>query len=119
MTNNGSLDLHNLRFKILNPTNNQIEADVKHIETISKGEQQKIYIDALLHSYPIGPVVLKMEYYDTNTENMVQLLLPVSIIKLVRASSRRSDFRGSPRSIQFKFDHKMIQNLSVLKEYFP
>lgn len=119
LTNYGMKDLHNIRIKILNPTSNQIEPDINHIDRLKQGEQHKVYVDALLMQYPIGPVVLKLEYSDDQMENTVQLLLPISIVKLVRAYTRHNPYIQEYKRAQFKYDHKMIQNASIFKDYFP
>jgi hypothetical protein len=55
-----------------------------------QGEQQKIYIDAHIQSYPMGPFILKISYVEDDRDINMQLLLPITILKLVTYQNRGS-----------------------------
>ena len=44
ITNYGTINITNIKLKILNPTSNSIELDTNHILSLNQGEQHKVYI---------------------------------------------------------------------------
>lgn len=118
VTNHGAKDIEQLRIKILNPVSNDISCENNYFSVLLQGEQQKIYIDARILSYPIGPFIMKLSYVEENRDVSLQVLLPITIVKLMNYRNLLEPI-SNPQRLVLRYDKKIVNSLESLSTYFP
>ncbi len=82
---------------------------------MQSNQQVKLPVTCHIKNYPIGPVVLAMDYM-ADEKYDVRLLLPVHIFKCVSIESRDEQFYNSTKVV-IKLERKICKDLAALKEY--
>lgn len=85
---------------------------------VLQGEQQKVYVDAKILGYPMGPFIMKLSYIDEDRDVSMQLLLPITIIKLVTYQNRATAI-ASPQRLLVRYDRKVLNSQDSLTTFFP
>jgi hypothetical protein len=62
----------------------------------------------------MGPFILTISTEDT----VLQLLLPITIVRLVSVTDRAEELK-QPSRLNIRYDHKVVNTVEILKEYFP
>lgn len=88
ITNYSEDKITQLKIKPINPNDNKLEFDSEEIPILVPNQQLKMPLTCTLRNYPIGPVVLVIDYTDEHGKHNLRLLLPVHIFKCVDISPR-------------------------------
>lgn len=71
-----------MKGKVLNANDNKIGGDSFEYPEISQGDQVKVPVSLLISNYPLGPLILALEYQIDKREEL-RILLPVHIFKMM------------------------------------
>lgn len=82
---------------------------------LQSNQQVKLPVTCIIKNYPIGPVVLAMDYL-ADEKYDVRLLLPVHIFKCVSIEPRDEKFYN-PTKVVIKVEKKICKDFTALKEY--
>ena len=69
-------------------------------------------------SYPIGPFILKLSYVEEDRDVGIQLLVPITLIKLVSYQNRSTGI-ASPQRQLIRYDRKVVNSPESLSTFFP
>ena len=104
-----------LKGKVMNANENLIQGGTFEFERIKTNEQVKIPITMTISRYPLGPLILLLEFTNRSKEE-VRILLPGHVFKTMRVEERTEPLKN-PKKMLIPPERKIAKDLNDLKGY--
>ncbi len=62
VTNSSEGEIKKFKMKAMNPNENKVDFEVEEVNVLMPNQQVKIPVTCTIKNYPIGPVVLALDY---------------------------------------------------------
>lgn len=82
---------------------------------LSPGDQVKVPVSWVINHYPLGPLILALEY-QTDKREELRILLPAHIFKMMEFEERSEPIKG-PAKIQLSTERKIVKSLEDIRQY--
>lgn len=109
MTNYGECAFKRVKGKLLNANDNKIAGETFDYSELAEGDQVKVPVSLLITNYPLGPLILALEY-QTDKREELRILLPAHIFKMFEFEER-SEAIKKPEKIIITTERKIVKSL--------
>lgn len=101
----------------MNANENKIQGSTFEYASLAENEQVKMPITISINQYPIGPLILLLEYTQEKKEE-IRILLPAHIFKAMVIDEREDNINAvNSTKLTISTERKICRDLNDLKKY--
>lgn len=93
----------------MNANENKITGETFEFMEIASNDQVKVPISLLINHYPLGPLIVLLEY-NSDKKEQLRILLPAHIFKMMQFEARTHNFKN-PKKLAIITERKIAKGV--------